>query len=270
MTGVPSFRLADHLLYWTKPEKCGLGGECGNCGSRTVRHPAIHECTDLNHACNVKGWSTVPNNADVSNKGSLEIAKGMLDFLGVQKIQDWQARQTAATFFEAAVRSYITLDDLVVRRGSRLSEFAQYRHLAGRHDDDLRLDITVSNSNTKLLAVLELKTTVRSDRARGAIRNLTGALHQHQGRDIPIAAVVTAEPLPSRLLSITPQTGDTHLVFHVALRALTRVVTLPGEPDRDGWIARPVLSKRSLAQWEKSRIYLRDFSELTPLLQKMS
>jgi hypothetical protein len=102
---------------------------------------------------------------------------------------------------------------------------------------------------------LELKTTIRSDRARGAIRNLTTALHQHQGRNVPLAAVVTMEPDPNRLLSVSPQTGDTHMIFHVALRALEHAVS--GHHGR-------------FPRWPAVQDYLQDFGDLSPLLRRMS
>jgi hypothetical protein len=252
LSDFPSFRLADYVLGWTTPEKCGLSAACADCGSHRVEHPAIRACTAGRHLCNACGWELVPNNADVSSRLSLSIAKEMLDELGITQSRPWQARQSGAGRFEKAVMHFAAADGLTVRHDAKLSEFTQYGHLRGRKDDRLRLDVTVSRGDV-LLAVLELKTTIRSDRARGAIRNLTSTLTQHSGANVPIAAVVTAEPLPGRLASVVPRTGDTHAVFHVARKAL------------DAAVGR-VQGGSQYAEWQMAGRYVRDFGELFPFL----
>jgi hypothetical protein len=252
VTDLPSLRLADYVLGWTVPEKCGLRAECLDCGSRNVRHDAIRPCTDGHHLCNARGWGKVPSNADVSNRLSLDIAAAMLDYLGIGKARDWQARQTGAAALEKAVAHFTSGDGLTVRRGAHLSEFAQYRHLRGLPDDRLNLDIAVSRDSV-LLAVLELKTTLRSDRGRGAIGNLTSALTQHSGTVIPLAAVVTAEPLPARLAACAPKTGGRHAVYHVSRPALAHAV----EVTRGG----------QYAEWRIAEKHIHDFGELFAYLR---
>lgn len=218
-----------------------------------MKHPAIHRCTAGQHACNVRGWDAVPNNADVSSRMSLDIARELLCILGITERRGWQARQSGALLLEKAVMHFASADGLTVKQGARLSEFIQYRHLRGRKDDRLKLDITISRDDV-LLAVLELKTTIRSDRARGAIRNLTSALTEHGGDDIPLAAVLTAEPLPGRLGAVLPRRGDTHAVFHVARAALAKAVeTVP--------------CGGQLAEWRTAERYVRDFTDLFPYLR---
>ena len=253
MSDFPSFRLADYVLEWTTPEKCGLSAVCADCGSHRVEHPAIHPCTAGRHLCNARGWEMVPNNADVSSRLSLDIAKEMLDELGIERSRPWQARQSGAGRFEKAVMHFAGAEGLTVKHDAHLSEFVQYQHLSGHKDDRLRLDVTVSRGDV-LLAVLELKTTIRSDRARGAIRNLTSTLTQHNGINVPMAAVVTAEPLPGRLGSVVPRRGDTHAVFHVAREALGAAVGR-------------VKGGSQYAEWRMCEQYVRDFGELFPFLR---
>ncbi len=253
MTALPSFRLADYVLEWTIPEKCGLRADCADCGSHNVRHDAIRACTSQRHLCNARGWGTVPNNADVSSGTSLDIAREMLDFLKISRSRPWQPRQQGAIALEKAVLHFTEADGLTVKRNAHLSEFAQYRHLRDRKDDRLNLDITVSRGDV-LLVVLELKTTIRSDRARGAIRNLTSTLTQHSGSDVPLAAVVTAEPLPARLAACVPQTGDRHEIYHVARAALAHAIGR-------------TLAAGQLAEWHMAQKQVRDFGELLPLLR---
>lgn len=252
MSDFPSLRLADYGLEWTTPEKCGLAATCADCGSHRIEHPAVCPCTPTRHLCNIKGWEFVPNNADVRSRQSLDIASWMFELLDIRRSQPWQARQHGAARFEAAAAHFAAADGLTVRRNARLSEFAQYRHLHGRKDDRLRLDITVSLDGA-LLAVLELKTIIRNDRGRGAIQNLTGTLRKHSGGRPPVAAVLTAEPLPSRLASAVPQQGDTHEVYHVAREAL------------DGAIGN--MHGTQYAEWQSVKAHVRDFSELMPSLR---
>lgn len=253
MTGMPSFRLADYVLGWTVPEKCGLRAECLDCGSRNVRHDAIRPCTASKHACNVRGWAKVPSNADVCSRLSLDIAAAMLDYLGIGKTHDWQPRQSGALALEKAVEHFTSADGLTVERGAHLSQFSQYRHLRGLGDDRLNLDIAVSR-DSMLLAVLELKTTLRSDRGRGAIGNLTSALTQHTGSVIPLAAVVTAEPLPGRLAACAPKAGGRHAIYHVSRSSLAHAVEV-------------VRGGRQLAEWRAAEKHVRDFGELFTYLR---
>lgn len=255
MSEFPSLRLADYVLEWVTPEKCGLTAICPACGFHGVDHPAVHPCTASKHVCNARGWDQVPNVADVSNKLSLDIARDMLSFLGITAGRQWQARQTGGQKFEAAAAHFIEqASGLTVKRGVLLSEFAQYRHLRARRDDDMHIDIAASRRDV-LVAALELKTTLRSDRARGAVRNLRAALTLHNGHMIPLAAILTAEPLPSRLKSVIPQTGDTYRVVHVAREALADAVgQLP-------------LGKGEFADWQIAGPYVRDFASLTESLR---
>lgn len=254
---LPSFRLADYVLGWTTPEKCGLRATCRSCGSHDIEHVSIKRCTDNHHLCNARGWPKVPNNADVSSTLSLDIAKSMLDFLNITQTLPWAPRQSAAAAYDKAVRHFTAMEDLTVGRNSHLSEFAQYRHLAGRRDDRQRLDITISRAGI-LLVVLELKTTIRSDRARGAIRNLVSSLTEHSTADTPLVAVLTSEPLPSRLLAVIPQRSDTHALYHVARSALQRAITATQPAARE--THRDQVS--AVAQWEEAEKYVWDFTDL--------
>jgi len=251
---LPSFRLADYVLWWTTPEKCGLAARCADCGSRNVRHPAVHACTSERHECNRRGWAEVPSNADVSNARSLDIAREMLVSLGITESRPWAPRQSNAAALEKAVAHFTQADGLTVERNIHLGEFAHYRHLRDRKDDRLRLDVTVSRQGV-LLAVLELKATLRSDRGRGAIQNLKTALTQRDGGPVPRVAVVTAEPLPGRLAAAAPRTGDMHAIYHVSRPALAYAVEVTS-------------CGSQLAEWRTAQDHVRDFSELPAFLRQ--
>ncbi|MCV6592874.1 MAG: NgoMIV family type II restriction endonuclease [Silicimonas sp.] len=78
-----------------------------------------------------------------------------------------------------------------------------------------------------LLASVSCKWTLRSDRAQNArseglnlVRNRKGGLAR--------IAVVTAEPLPSRIASLALGTGDIDCVYHFALKELRAALEAPG------------------------------------------
>ena len=257
MNDFPSLRLADYLFEWVVPEKCGLTATCPACGFQGVRHAAVHPCTEAKHECNKRGWAQVPNVADVSSPYSLDIAASMFNFLGITAGRQWRPRQTGGQKFEAAVEHFIAQSTgLTVRRGVRLSEYAQYRHLRALGDDDLKLDIGVGRGGVAV-ALLELKTTLRSDRGRGAVENLRKVNDQCNGRSVPVAAILTAEPDPGRLRAVSPKkTGDRYQVVHVARDALAEAVAcLPAGTSQ-------------YADWQAAGLYVHDFSDLLADLRR--
>lgn len=80
--------------------------------------------------------------------------------------------------------------------------------------------LRASNNATPLLhASISCKWTLRSDRAQNARSEALNLLRNRKGR-APHIAVVTGEPLPSRLSSIALGTGDIDCVYHFALPEL--------------------------------------------------
>lgn len=85
----------------------------------------------------------------------------------------------------------------------------------------LRLSV---NQRPILHASLSCKWTLRSDRAQNARSEALNLIRNRKGR-LPHIAVITAEPLPSRLASIALGTGDVDCVYHFALNELQETVT---------------------------------------------
>ena len=132
----------------------------------------------------------------------------------------------------------------VRRSDNSLKSFAQYRHLADLEDaikDDesgslriavggdylFRPDVTVGRHRDPdppvLHASVSCKWTLRSDRAQNARTEARGLLRHRKGR-APHITVVTAEPLPSRLASLSLGTGDLDAVYHVYFEELRTAV----------------------------------------------
>ena len=86
----------------------------------------------------------------------------------------------------------------------------------------IRPDITigiVTGPRRHLHAAVSCKWTIRSDRVQN-IRHEGVVLTRHRRGRQPHFVAVTAEPLPSRLASITRGTGELDCVYHVALQPL--------------------------------------------------
>lgn len=75
------------------------------------------------------------------------------------------------------------------------------------------------NERPLLHASISCKWTLRSDRAQNARSEALNLIRNRKGR-APHIAVVTGEPLPSRLASLALGTGDIDCVYHFALPEL--------------------------------------------------
>jgi hypothetical protein len=80
------------------------------------------------------------------------------------------------------------------------------------------------NSNLAILhASISCKWTIRSDRTQNSRSEALNLIRNRKGH-VPHIAVVTAEPLPSRLASICLGTGDIDCVYHFALPELREAI----------------------------------------------
>src|SRR5206468_12967837 len=80
--------------------------------------------------------------------------------------------------------------------------------------------IRLRNNKVPILhASISCKWTIRSDRAQNARSEALNLIRNRKGRT-PHIAVVTGEPLPSRLASLALGTGDLDCVYHFALPEL--------------------------------------------------
>ncbi len=115
---------------------------------------------------------------------------------------------------------YIIRPDIVVAR-------------APESDEDINAGASIVDEETARLSPLRLtnnavhalhasiscKWTIRSDRSQNARAEALNLLRNRKGR-APHIAVVTAEPLPSRLASIAIGTGEIDCTYHIALNEL--------------------------------------------------
>ncbi len=155
--------------------------------------------------------------------------------------------------------------DWKVTRTGSVGQFAQYTHLAELQrlfldvptlrstlgqDYEVATDVMVSLPDPTdpdrprvLHAAVSSKLTIRSDRVQN-IRYEFGTLVKNRKGRLPHLVVVTAEPLPSRLVSIARGTGEIDAVYHLLFDEMDQVSsqsTVEGVADkswqeqRDHW-----------------------------------
>jgi hypothetical protein len=145
-----------------------------------------------------------------------------------------------------------------VVRGRVITDFAQYVHLKRvdelvRENAELRVtvgqdylikpDVTIGiidlvdrrGTTPFLHAAVSCKWTIRSDRVQNIRHEFNQMIRHRRGRQ-PHLVTVTAEPLPSRIASITRGTGEVDAVYHIAFDALGESVRLNGnQKQKDAW-----------------------------------
>ncbi len=126
---------------------------------------------------------------------------------------------------------YLVTPDVVVYR--ELYEDAEINAERYLVDADVgkMADIRKSNGGKPILhASISVKFTMRSDRAQNSRTEALNLIRNRKGR-LPHIAVVTAEPMPSRLASLALGTGDIDCMYHFALYELIRAVKEAGSED---------------------------------------
>lgn len=115
---------------------------------------------------------------------------------------------------------YVIAPDVLVVRHPELDEFINAERLLVDSVVAQRASLRQSNNPLPILhASISCKWTLRSDRAQNARSEALNLIRNRKGR-LPHIAVVTGEPLPSRLASLALGTGDLDCVYHFALPEL--------------------------------------------------
>lgn len=97
----------------------------------------------------------------------------------------------------------------------------------------LQSDLRAKNNALPLMhASISAKWTMRSDRAQNSRTEALNLIRNRKGH-LPHIAVVTGEPLPSRLASLALGTGDLDCVYHFALYELQQAVKQYGADGRE-------------------------------------
>lgn len=119
---------------------------------------------------------------------------------------------------------YTITPDIIIARKPEPDE--EINRNAGLVDDDCCKHASLrerNNAQPILHASISCKWTVRSDRVQNARAEALNLVRNRKGR-LPHIAVITGEPLPSRIAAIALGTGDIDCVYHFALRELVAAV----------------------------------------------
>lgn len=191
------------------------------------------------------GRGSAPNIADGSQRASLWIAGTIFDRLGIERLVSNDApeaqeeslgkllEQRVAAELGERLRSGRPETEWSVTRNAKIWDFSQYSHIkdlreaAAKYPDVKEViggdylidpDVTVGvpgHYGESLRAVISCKWTIRSDRAQNVRHEFNSLIKSRRGR-APHLVAVTAEPLPSRLSSLTQGMGEIDAVYHVA------------------------------------------------------
>jgi len=131
---------------------------------------------------------------------------------------------------KTALGDYVISPDIVIGRiPISDAEINQTALLVNGLDFPMYTPIRASNKAAPSLhASISCKWTLRSDRSQNARTEGLNLIRNRKGRT-PHIAVVTGEPLPSRISSLAFGTGDIDCVYHFALHELIRAVEETGE-----------------------------------------
>ena len=133
---------------------------------------------------------------------ALQTISGKEPELAASLGNDYTIRPDIVIYREPYDDEEINANELLIDKGSKLTCLRK------------------SNNGRNILhASISCKWTLRSDRAQNARSEALNLVRNRKGRT-PHIAVVTAEPMPSRIASIALGTGDVDCVYHFALNEL--------------------------------------------------
>lgn len=125
---------------------------------------------------------------------------------------------------------YLIMPDIVVARYPVSDdEINAAQIVVGDSDDYCRYSSLRAKNQSSLIlhASISCKWTIRSDRAQNVRTEGLNLIRNRKG-STPHIAVVTAEPLPTRIASVALGTGDLDYVYHFALNELVEAVKRTG------------------------------------------
>lgn len=126
---------------------------------------------------------------------------------------------------------YLVAPDVVIYRDLYEDEEINAEQYIVDDEISRMADIRKSNGGKPLLhASVSAKYTMRSDRAQNSRTEALNLIRNRKGH-LPHIVVVTAEPMPNRLVSLALGTGDIDCVYHFALYELIRAVKEVGSED---------------------------------------
>jgi hypothetical protein len=146
---------------------------------------------------------------------------------------------------------YLIKPDIVVGRKPESDERINAEETLVDDKSAKLTSLRAANQSEPILhASISCKWTLRSDRAQNARSEGLNLVRNRKGR-LPHIAVITGEPMPSRIASLALGTGDIDCVYHFALHELRTALKTDGNEDRLEMLEMMISGKR-----------LRDISDL--------
>ena len=139
---------------------------------------------------------------------------------------------------------YMISPDIIIARN--LEDDASINRTKPLVDDRTALlaSLRASNNGKPILhANVSCKWTIRSDRSQNSRSEALNLIRSRKGR-VPHIAIVTGEPLPSRLASVALGTGDIDCVYHFALQELIEAVGALGQSEASEMLAIMIEGRR--------------------------
>jgi hypothetical protein len=117
----------------------------------------------------------------------------------------------------------ITPDIIIARLPLKDTEINAYDRLVDGKSCSMTAIRKENNTKPILHASISSKWTIRSDRSQNSRTEALNLIRNRKGR-LPHIAIITAEPMPSRIASIAMGTGDIDCVYHSMLYELMDTV----------------------------------------------
>lgn len=154
-----------------------------------------------------------------------EIHRRVEEFAQYEHLADLAHMLKSNKLLRSTLGDYIILPDIILsRRPIEDAQINQDQELVSPDSAPKYSPLRQTNSNSPLLhASISCKWTIRSDRSQNSRTEALNLIRNRKGHT-PHIAIVSAEPLPSRLASIALGTGDIDCVYHVALPELQTAV----------------------------------------------
>ena len=165
-------------------------------------------------------------------RASVPGKRGISRFEQYRHLTDLESAAEANPALAAAIGSdYIIKPDVMIFRDPESDDMI---NSAGRVVDQASAKMSslraANQSDPLLHASVSCKWTIRSDRAQNARSEGLNLIRNRKGRT-PHIVVITAEPLPNRIVSLALGTGDIDCVYHFALPELSETLAELGSDE---------------------------------------
>jgi hypothetical protein len=224
---VESCKIAEHLQLLIGPAKQGkkLSAQTAGAKFESIAHDFVRDSFALFVHMRHGLWKTEV----ISKRSGMNQIARFGQYRHLIAIAEAASKNNALAI--ALGHSYVVAPDIVISREPEPDTAINSDRVLVDGSVGTRADIRqLATGHPIMHASVSCKWTLRSDRSQNARSESLNLLRNRTGR-APHIAVITAEPLPSRISSISLGTGDIDCVYHIALNELVDSVDLVGAPE---------------------------------------